>query len=314
MVLTPDNMISRPQETEKVLTTRKLADALGISESSIKRWADGGKIRAIRTPGGHRRIPLTEAVRFTRETDLEFVNPELIGLAPRLSSPQRADAEELFYAALVEGAEQDANALLISLFLEGRSVAELIDGPVSGTLARIGELWKHKGEGIYIEHRATEILLRILRRIYDLLPVPAADAPKAFGCAPAGDVYQVPTFAVAMVFREMRWQDTNFGPDVPWKVLALAVEQFKPGAVWLAISGRAEENLELGDPVREMTDLADRLAGWNGALYCGGRGLPAGLDSTSHSNIYRLHSMTRLAQTAGDQFSKLTKGGADDEA
>jgi len=37
------------------LSPRELAEALGVSESSLKRWVDAGKIAASRTEGGHRR-------------------------------------------------------------------------------------------------------------------------------------------------------------------------------------------------------------------------------------------------------------------
>ncbi|HEX9106572.1 MAG TPA: MerR family DNA-binding transcriptional regulator, partial [Longimicrobiales bacterium] len=48
------------------LSPRELAEAVGVSESSLKRWADRGVLAVERTAGGHRRIPLGEAVRFIR--------------------------------------------------------------------------------------------------------------------------------------------------------------------------------------------------------------------------------------------------------
>ena len=32
------------------------AEQLGVSESTVRRWADGGEVQSYRTPGGHRRI------------------------------------------------------------------------------------------------------------------------------------------------------------------------------------------------------------------------------------------------------------------
>jgi excisionase family DNA binding protein len=32
------------------------AEQLGVSESTVRRWADGGDVQSYRTPGGHRRI------------------------------------------------------------------------------------------------------------------------------------------------------------------------------------------------------------------------------------------------------------------
>ena len=56
-----------------VLSPKELAQAIGVSESSLKRWADEGLLRATRTAGGHRRIPLAEAIRFLRDTQATLV-------------------------------------------------------------------------------------------------------------------------------------------------------------------------------------------------------------------------------------------------
>lgn len=61
------------------LGPRQLGQALGVSESSVKRWADQGEIVTHRTSGGHRRIALAEAIRFIRESGLPVVDPAFSG-------------------------------------------------------------------------------------------------------------------------------------------------------------------------------------------------------------------------------------------
>lgn len=44
----------------ELLTTREAAERLGVGPTSIKRWADAGLLRAVRTLGGHRRYALAD--------------------------------------------------------------------------------------------------------------------------------------------------------------------------------------------------------------------------------------------------------------
>jgi len=69
-----------------LLSPKEFAEAIGVSQSSIKRWTDEGRIEAARTAGGHRRIPIAEAVRFVRETGASVVQPQALGLpgSPRV--------------------------------------------------------------------------------------------------------------------------------------------------------------------------------------------------------------------------------------
>ena len=60
---------------KSLLTPKELAEAIGASESSIRRWVDTGDIRVARTAGGHRRITLSEAIRFIRQIEAPVVRP-----------------------------------------------------------------------------------------------------------------------------------------------------------------------------------------------------------------------------------------------
>ncbi|MGB6895651.1 MAG: helix-turn-helix domain-containing protein [Dehalococcoidia bacterium] len=43
-------------EEERWLSLREACRLLGVDESTLRRWADGGHLRTFRTPGGHRRF------------------------------------------------------------------------------------------------------------------------------------------------------------------------------------------------------------------------------------------------------------------
>ena len=56
-----------PGDEVKYLTTGDAAKACDVSLVAVKKWIRQGKLRAIRTPGGHFRIPADEFERFRAE-------------------------------------------------------------------------------------------------------------------------------------------------------------------------------------------------------------------------------------------------------
>jgi len=46
--------------TGRWVSLRRACDILGVDESTLRRWADGGRLRVYRTPGGHRRFALSD--------------------------------------------------------------------------------------------------------------------------------------------------------------------------------------------------------------------------------------------------------------
>mgnify|MGYP005840753661 CR=1 FL=1 len=219
----------------RVLTTRELATAIGVSESSIKRWADNGVIRASRTAGGHRRIPLSEAVRFIRQTKATVLQPALLGLEESTPAPLPNDPAELLFTHLRDGDERAVQELVHALLEGGTSIADLLDGPLRAAMRRIGELWRHDADGLLIEHRATDILIRTLNAIR-LTLLPASSGPVAVGGAPPSDPYVAPSLAVATVLAAAGWRPVNFGPDTPFESLARAAAWLEPRLVWISFT------------------------------------------------------------------------------
>ena len=255
------------------LSTRDLAHALGVSESSVKRWADGGVLRVVRTVGGHRRIPLAEAVRFVRESRATLVQPAALGLA-RASATARgtgADADHDQLAAwLAAGSAAEARGFLNALYLRGRSVAAIVDRPLRAAMQRVGERWLHEPDGILVEHRATDICIQWLSQLRAVL-APGDDAPVALGGAPAGDPYVLPTLAVAAALEAEGLRAINLGPETPIPTLLLALERERPAIVWVSASTEPARDAL----VHGLEPLAAAARARGARLILGGRALEA---------------------------------------
>src|SRR5271166_6903990 len=105
--------------TEPYLKTQRVATALGVSVSTVKRWVDSGMIRAARTVGKHRLIPLSEALRLAREqgfpeADLEVLSGLGTGVAPVLMGED--GPLSLLERLLREGRAMQAKTVIHSLY------------------------------------------------------------------------------------------------------------------------------------------------------------------------------------------------------
>jgi methanogenic corrinoid protein MtbC1 len=222
-----------------LLSPKDLALAIGVSESSLKRWADEGRIRVSRTAGGHRRIPIAEAIRFVRESQATLVRPEILGLpdveavAGQLPAGDGESAELQDY--LARGAAREARGLLLSMYLSGRSIARICDGAVRDAMTEIGCLWQHTPEGIFIEHRATDICFQAINQVRLTFPE-HRNGIAAVGGAPTGDPYMLPSLMAATVLSGEGIRAVNLGATTPAKSLLQAVDRHDARFAWLSVS------------------------------------------------------------------------------
>jgi excisionase family DNA binding protein len=218
----------------RLLSPKDLADALGVSESSLKRWTDAGKIHATRTEGGHRRIRLDEALRFIRATGTPVVRPELLDMPEVATALQdNVTVADTLFDRLRAGDARGVRGWILARYLAGASLAELCDGPIRTAMYDLGELWKHSAEGIFIEHRATDLCLQALAHIRGTFE-PPADAPVALGGGPEDDPYLLPTFMAAAVIAAAGLRAVNLGPDTPVAAFETAVDRLAPKLVWVS--------------------------------------------------------------------------------
>lgn len=251
----------------RTLSTSEFAKALGVSDSSVRRLADAGELEIHRTRGGHRRIPVSEAVRYIRDTHTPVQKPELLGLE---IAPQQVDTESAaarMLKVLEEGHASAVIALMQWLYASGMSVAELCDGPIASAMSQIGERWPHDKRAIFIEHRATILCCRALNQLRLSIPEPDEDAPKAIGAAMSGDMYLMPTLIASLVLYEAGFNEINLGPNTPLDVLADSVVDESPTLVWLSIAEPFRSKSQLAEVIK----LADVVKSHQSTFVIGGR-------------------------------------------
>lgn len=282
----------------RTLSTSEFAKALGVSDSSVRRLADAGELEIHRTRGGHRRIPVSEAVRYIRDSRSPVLKPELLGLE---QAPQEIDTESAaarMLQVLEEGHASAVIGLMQWLYASGMSIAELCDGPIASAMHRIGDRWPHDKRAIFIEHRATILCCRALNQLRLSIAEPDEDAPKAIGAAMSGDIYLMPTLIASLVLYEAGFNEINLGPNTPLDVLTDSVIDESPDLVWLSVA----EPLRSKSQLAEVIKLAEVAKQYKTAFIIGGRHTveldAASTDVEGNPRWMRCGSMNELRRIA----------------
>lgn len=168
-------------------STTDVAKYLGVTSSTVKRWADAGLLESQRTAGGHR--------RFERAAVNAFV-------ARHGGGERRGDdAEERWLTLLISGA--DPFALQGELLLERSRVGSFraVSDLVGGALRALGEAWEQGDVTLLEEHGASERLSRALAALCMSLPV-RLGAPRCFLATAPGDEHALGLRLAELCLRE----------------------------------------------------------------------------------------------------------------
>jgi MerR family transcriptional regulator, light-induced transcriptional regulator len=253
-----------------LVSPKQVARAIGVSESSLKRWCDQGLIKTVRTAGGHRKMDIAEVLRYVREQDHKLVSPEILGLPPASehATTGLTHGGARLVDALLAGDELVARQIVFDLYLAKHSRSVIFDEVIAAAFREIGDRWECHDAEVYQERRACEIALRVL---FDLRRVQQVPERKwlATGGTIEGDLYSLPTAMAELVLRDCGFYATSLGTSIPFASLVKAVQKTEPQLFWLSVS-HIREGLDL---VTEFAALSQACVATGTALAVGGRAL-----------------------------------------
>jgi excisionase family DNA binding protein len=264
--------------TRKHLTSKEAARALGASEASVKRWADGGLLASEKTAGGHRRFRPEDVARFKRE------NRGTTSAAVTVSSPPAESADEpsngasvaasveMLFDALTRGDSEETSALLVKSYLAGRPLAFIFDELLAAAMRKVGDLW-HQGDlSVAEEHLATRAALTALQTLDKVVAEPEPNNLLVVCCGAEGDFHELPLRCTELILTHEGWEVLSLGMNTPFYALTEMVARLHPRLVCVA-------STILADPsraVREFGELRTTAARVGAAIVLGGAGFAAG--------------------------------------
>lgn len=264
------------------VTPRQVAQATGLSESTVKRWCDRGLLPSLRTPGGHRRLKLADVVRTLRNEGIPIVDALAFGLPPleELSRDGFGGARDLLFEALIHADRPRASAVLHGLVLGGVSVATVGDQVISPVFARIGERWACQQIEVFQEREACLITEEVLHDLKHVFPPPPPGAPLAIGGTLTGDWYVLPGLLVELVLLSNRWAARFLGTNLPVATCLEAIRRIRPELFWLSLSHVADPQ-ETAAATKQIAELAQEVHSF---VVLGGRELSNKLEECVYAS------------------------------
>lgn len=284
---------------DQLLSPKQLATAIGASESSLKRWCDQGLLKTVKTAGGHRRIPVEEALRFVRERNHAVVEPHILSMpasADRKARRIEGSAERLT-EALLGGNEQASRAILFDLFLAGEPESRIFDEVVATAFRAIGDKWECHEAEVYEERSSCQIMIRLLHELRSRQPAPDPRRV-ALGATIEGDQYVLAVTMVEIVLRANGWDARLLGNSIPFESMAKAIETHSPALFWLSVSYVADEAAFVAGCQRLFATASSN----NAAIVVGGRALTPQIRSQFRYSAY-CDTMRNL-----EDFAKTLRG------
>jgi molybdopterin-binding protein len=100
--------------SSSLLTPRQAAEKLGISYPALKHWILAGRIRTVKTPGGHHRIPLSALEEFLPAGGTQPVATRISGRNQLLGTIVEVTIDGLLAKVVLAIGEQRVTAIITS--------------------------------------------------------------------------------------------------------------------------------------------------------------------------------------------------------
>jgi MerR family transcriptional regulator, light-induced transcriptional regulator len=235
----------------ELLTSAQVADLLGVTPGTVKRWTTAGLLSCVRTAGGHRRF-----------------DPREVGRVRARGGAAETGGAAAWLDALLSPGDRAMQAALASERTRTGAWWRVAEG-LGRAAHEIGRRWERGELDVVEEHAASERFSRAVARVADSLPA-RRSAPEVLLATARGEEHTLGLALVELCLRELGWRTLWIGSGVPARALADAIGSPRRRFDAVAVSASACARPERLARQREQLSRVCAEAGV--ALVAGGGG------------------------------------------
>ena len=243
---------------DELLTTRDAAELLGVSPSTVKRWAEQGLLPCEHTAGGHRRFRGGAVQDLLDASRRSASAPPLGGLALEDADGSGGSGGSWIARTLDLALTSDDLTLLVHALHDRHAALGAwwaVADDVGQVLAALGRAWASGALTVIDEHLASERLRRAVLSCADTFR-PAPGAPRALLATAHGEDHDLGLVLAELALREAGWTVRWAGRRSPVGVLLDYLDRGGLDLVVLTASSYATDALSLADEAATITRAA----------------------------------------------------------
>jgi excisionase family DNA binding protein len=216
--------------TSNNLTLQEVAEILDVHYMTVYRYVREGMLRAdqINRSWQISRADLKEfqASRLSSSKNKKSISKSGSGSVKKARHGGRDETvwADRVLARLIEGDEAGVTSVINSALRSTHSLQSIYLDVLMPALVTIGARWEQGMLDIYVEHRATEIVSRLIGQLSSKFTRRGVDRGTVIIVAPEGEKHSLSIALAADVLRLEGWKAMNLGANLPASELAKAVK------------------------------------------------------------------------------------------
>lgn len=241
---------------------------MNVTETTIKRWADGGMLPCSKTAGGHRKFLTKDVVKFAESHGYTVAGT----LPPPMTNKQRDQLEfavstrnysriaAVFFEESMQGDKEGILELLHYLYRNRITFDVIVDEVIRPALTRIGDLWKAGSLEVNQEHRASQAITEAMVRLApELHQKPPNGLSAALACL-EGEYHEFGLRSLAYTLEAEGWKVHYIGVSTPADTLSTFMTAMKPELVCISCTIVSRRSTVV-DQLKLITQTARKYGG-----------------------------------------------------
>ena len=216
--------------TSNNLTLQEVAEILDVHYMTVYRYVREGMLPAdqINRSWQISRADLKEfqASRLSSSKNKKSISKSGSGSVKKARHGGRDETvwSDRVLARLIEGDEAGVSSVINSALRSTHNLQSIYLDVLMPALATIGDRWEQGTLDIYVEHRATEIVSRLIGQLSSKFTRRGVDRGTVIVVAPEGEQHSLSIALTADLLRVEGWKVMNLGANLPASELAKAVK------------------------------------------------------------------------------------------